>query len=378
MEHRQKAICLFLGISLFFAGGVLHLCRQHPSKFINEKRTHVGAVRRFRLGEDTFFLDGKPLQIVSGSIHYFRIHPEYWRDRLMRVKALGLNTIQFYVPWNFHEQKRGNVRFDGWQDFPKFCRIAQEVGLLVMLRLGPYVCGEWEFGGFPEWLLTENVELRSSDPAYLRLVDEWWDHLLPEVVPLLYKNGGPIIMVQVENEFGAYRPSKNESQYLKHLVNRAKAALGNDVVIYTTDQPPSITFGSLPGGSVYSAVDFGMYQDSAAAFKIQKDFNAPGPSPPMNTEYYTGWFTCWKDPISITDFSILAKGLIGVFKMNASVSFYMAHGGTNFGYWSGAYGSETKFATDITSYDYDAPIREDGDLRQPKFDGGFQPVLVDI
>ncbi|GMP35117.1 hypothetical protein CsSME_00007698 [Camellia sinensis var. sinensis] len=156
-------------------------------------------VRKFKIAEDMFWKDGKPFQIIGGDLHYFRVLPEYWEDRLLRAKALGLNTIQIYVPWNLHEPRKGQLVFEGIADIVSFLKLCQKLDLLVMLRPGPYICAEWDLGGFPAWLLAIEpaLTLRSSDPAFLDLVDKWWGILLPLMAPLLYDNGGPIIMVQV-------------------------------------------------------------------------------------------------------------------------------------------------------------------------------------
>lgn len=154
---------------------------------------------KFEIADDTFWKDGKPFQIIGGDLHYFRVLPEYWEDRLLRAKALGLNTIQTYVPWNLHEPREGQLVFEGIADIFSFLNLCQKLDLLVMLRVGPYICAEWDFGGFPAWLLAIEpaVRLRSSDPAFIDLVERWWGILLPKIVSYAYKNGGPIIMVQV-------------------------------------------------------------------------------------------------------------------------------------------------------------------------------------
>uniref|UniRef100_A0A804Q2I5 beta-galactosidase n=1 Tax=Zea mays TaxID=4577 RepID=A0A804Q2I5_MAIZE len=190
------------------------------------------ASRRFWIENDTFRKDGVPFQIVGGDVHYFRIVPEYWKDRLLRAKALGLNTIQTYVPWNLHEPEPQSWKFKGFTDIESYLRLAQELEMLVMLRVGPYICGEWDLGGFPPWLLTIEpaLKLRSSDSSYLSLVERWWGVLLLKVAPLLYNNGGPVIMVQIENEFGSFGDDKN---YLHHLVQLARRYLGNDIILYT-------------------------------------------------------------------------------------------------------------------------------------------------
>nr|XP_025887338.1 beta-galactosidase 17 isoform X4 [Solanum lycopersicum] len=347
----------------------------------------MGDKNKFEIADDMFWKDGKPFQIIGGDLHYFRVLPEYWEDRLLRAKALGLNTIQTYVPWNLHEPREGQLVFTGIADIFSFLNLCQKLDLLVMLRVGPYICAEWDFGGFPAWLLTIEpaVRLRSSDPAFINLVERWWGILLPKIVSYAYKNGGPIIMVQIENEFGSYGDDKD---YLHHLVRIARGHLGDDVTLYTTDggSRENLNKGTIPGDSVFSvswlvvwlcynhgflilAVDFSTGDDPWPNFKLQKEFNAPGKSPPLSTEFYTGWLTHWGEHIANTDATVTASYLERILSKNGSAVLYMAHGGTNFGFYSGANtgADETDYKPDLTSYDYDAPIKESGDIDNPKY-----------
>ncbi|KAG5601947.1 hypothetical protein H5410_033317 [Solanum commersonii] len=330
----------------------------------------MGDKNKFEIADDMFWKDGKPFQIIGGDLHYFRVLPEYWEDRLLRAKALGLNTIQTYVPWNLHEPREGQLVFKGIADIFSFLNLCQKLDLLVMLRVGPYICAEWDFGGFPAWLLTIEpaVRLRSSDPAFINLVERWWGILLPKIVSYAYKNGGPIIMVQIENEFGSYGDDK---AYLHHLVSIARKHLGDDVILYTTDggSRENLNKGTIPGDAVFSAVDFSTGDDPWPNFKLQKEFNAPGKSPPLSTEFYTGWLTHWGEHIANTDATVTASYLERILSKNGSAVLYMAHGGTNFGFYSGANtgADETDYKPDLTSYDYDAPIKESGDIDNPKY-----------
>ncbi|XP_049412241.1 beta-galactosidase 17 isoform X2 [Solanum stenotomum] len=330
----------------------------------------MGDKNKFEIADDMFWKDGKPFQIIGGDLHYFRVLPEYWEDRLLRAKALGLNTIQTYVPWNLHEPREGQLVFKGIADIFSFLNLCQKLDLLVMLRVGPYICAEWDFGGFPAWLLTiePTVKLRSSDPAFINLVERWWGILLPKIVSYAYKNGGPIIMVQIENEFGSYGDDK---AYLHHLVRIARRHLGDDVILYTTDggSRENLNKGTIPGDAVFSAVDFSTGDDPWPNFKLQKEFNAPGKSPPLSTEFYTGWLTHWGEHIANTDATVTASYLERILSKNGSAVLYMAHGGTNFGFYSGANtgADETDYKPDLTSYDYDAPIKESGDIDNPKY-----------
>ncbi|XP_066366539.1 beta-galactosidase 8 [Miscanthus floridulus] len=332
----------------------------------------VGGVasRRFWIENDTFRKDGAPFQIVGGDVHYFRIVPEYWKDRLLRAKALGLNTIQTYVPWNLHEPEPQSWEFKGFADIESYLRLAQELEMLVMLRIGPYICGEWDLGGFPPWLLTIEpaLKLRSSDSSYLSLVERWWGVLLPKVAPLLYNNGGPVIMVQIENEFGSFGDDKN---YLHYLVQLARRYLGNDIILYTTDGGAmgNLKNGSIPQDDVFAAVDFETGSNPWPIFRLQKKYNLPGKSAPLSSEFYTGWLTHWGERIATTDATSTAKALKTILCHNGSAVLYMAHGGTNFGFYNGANTGqdESDYKPDLTSYDYDAPIKEHGDVHNGKY-----------
>ncbi|XP_026450501.1 beta-galactosidase 17-like [Papaver somniferum] len=239
-----------------------------------------------------------------------------------------------------------------------------------MLRPGPYICGEWDFGGFPAWLLSIEppLKLRSSDPAFLHLVEKWWGVLLPKIAPLLYNNGGPIIMVQVENEYGSYGDDKN---YLHQLVSLARRHLGDEIILYTTDGGSRDTLekGTIRGAGVFSAIDFSTGDEPWSKFKLQKEFNEPGKSPPICTEFYTGWLTHWGEKLAATNAQYTANALETILSRNGSAVLYMVHGGTNFGFLNGANtgSDDSDFKPDITSYDYDAPIREWGDSDSPKF-----------
>ncbi|AAD55646.1 Similar to acid beta-galactosidase [Arabidopsis thaliana] len=305
--------------------------------------------RKFYIKDDNFWKDGNRFQIIGGDLHYFRVLPEYWEDRLLRANALGLNTIQVYVPWNLHEPKPGKMVFEGIGDLVSFLKLCEKLDFLVMLRAGPYICGEWDLGGFPAWLLAvkPRLQLRTSDPVYLKLVERWWDVLLPKVFPLLYSNGGPVIMVQIENEYGSYG---NDKAYLRKLVSMARGHLGDDIIVYTTDGGTKETLdkGTVPVADVYSAVDFSTGDDPWPIFKLQKKFNAPGRSPPLSSSF----------ELFVTGSSTLVGSRIG-----------MVHGGTNFGFYNGANtgSEESDYKPDLTSYDYDAPIKESGDIDNPKF-----------
>uniref|UniRef100_A0A8I3W8P7 Beta-galactosidase n=1 Tax=Callithrix jacchus TaxID=9483 RepID=A0A8I3W8P7_CALJA len=311
--------------------------------------------------QDRFFKDGQPFRYISGSIHYSRVPRFYWKDRLLKMKMAGLNTIQTYVPWNFHEPYPGQYQFSEEHDVEYFLRLAHELGLLVVLRPGPYICAEWEMGGLPAWLLEkESILLRSSDPDYLAAVDKWLGVLLPKMKPLLYQNGGPVITVQVENEYGSYFAC--DFDYLRFLQKRFRHHLGDDVVLFTTDgaHEKFLRCGALQG--LYATVDFGTGSNVTDAFQTQRKCEPKGPL--INSEFYTGWLDHWGQPHSTIKTEAVASSLHDILAHGASVNLYMFIGGTNFAYWNGA---NSPYAAQPTSYDYDAPLSEAGDLTEKYF-----------
>ena len=297
---------------------------------------------------------------ISGSMHYSRVPSFYWRDRLEKMAAAGLNAVQTYVPWNFHETDKGIVDFDGDKDIVKFIQTAQDVGLLVILRAGPYICAEWDMGGLPAWLLrNRSMVLRSSDPTYLMYVDLWYSVLLPMMKPLLYENGGPIITVQVENEYGSYDTCDNA--YLSHLHDTFRKYLGKTVVLFTTDgASTSLLKCGTDTSLFYATVDFGITSNPSQNFQAQRAVEPHGPL--VNSEFYTGWLDHWGEAHSRSDTKAVADSLDAILKLNASINMYMFIGGTNFGFWNGANGGSTsQYLPQPTSYDYDAPLTEAGD-----------------
>ena len=299
-------------------------------------------------------LGDEPIQILSGAEHYFRIVPEYWEDRLMKLKSCGLNTVESYIPWNLHEPKEGQFTFDGIADLERFVQIAGDLGLHVILRPSPYICAEWEFGGLPSWLLRyPDIHLRCMDPVYLEKVDHYYDELIPRLVPLLTSNGGPVIAMQIENEYGSYG---NDTAYLEYLKD-GLIKRGVDVLLFTSDGP---TDGMLQGGTVpgvLATVNFG--SRTGEAFAKLREYRAEDPL--MCMEYWNGWFDHWLKPHHTRDAEDVAAVFKEMLDLNASVNFYMFHGGTNFGFYNGANFHE-KYEPTITSYDYDAPISECGDV----------------
>eukprot|EP00755_Sulcionema_specki_P006587 Sspe_Gene.35861::Locus_17364_Transcript_1_1_Confidence_1.000_Length_1074::g.35861::m.35861/K12309/GLB1, ELNR1; beta-galactosidase len=325
----------------------------------------VVAARHFAVQNNSFFLDGAPFQIRSGSIHYARVPSVFWKDRLLRLRALGLNAIQTLIPWSWHEETEGVYDFTGDRDLVRFLETAQEVGMLVLLRVGPYICAEWDYGGIPAWIMAHNVTIRTYDTQYIEHVDRFFSVLYRRVKPLLYSNGGPVVMVQLENEFGSYGDVSTvpaDKKYMEHLVAVTRRWLGDDVVLYTTDggDRSYMIRGSLNGTAVVTLGDHGPegFEHSCTA---QAEFNPPGFNPCMDTEYYTGGHTHWGEGMLNTSTADVATYLDVALGKGYSFNLFMAFGGTTFGKWAGANGDGKTYYPIITSYDYDAPISENGD-----------------
>ncbi|GAA1780703.1 glycoside hydrolase family 35 protein [Agromyces lapidis] len=304
-----------------------------------------------------FVRDGRPHRILSGSMHYFRVHPAQWRDRLERLVALGLNTVDTYVAWNFHERRRGEPDWSDWRDLERFIALAGELGLDVIVRPGPYICAEWDNGGFPAWLSgVPGMRLRSSHPAYLDAVDRWFDELLPRLVPLQAAHGGPIVAVQLENEYGSYG---DDADYLAWLHERLVAG-GITELIYTADGPTELMQdgGSVPG--VLATATFGSRAAQAAAMLRERRDGEPF----VCAELWNGWFDHWGDPHHVRTPAGAAGVVADILAEGGSLSLYMAHGGTNFGLRSGANHDGARLQPTQTSYDSHAPVAENGAITE--------------
>jgi beta-galactosidase len=312
-----------------------------------------------RANGDHFELDGKPFQIISGAIHSARVPRAYWRDRLRKARAMGLNTVETYVFWNIHETSPGNFDFTGQNDIAEFVREAQQEGLFVLLRPGPYVCAEWDFGGYPAWLLRDpGMEVRNSNPAFMAAASRWLHRLGQELAPLQSANGGPIIAVQVENEYGSFG---SDHKYMEQIHQLLIDSGFDRSMLYTADGADQLPSGSLP--ELPAVINFGSGNAKAEFAKFAK---LRPDSPRMCGEYWDGWFDHWGGKHHTTDPAAEAEELQWMLEQGISVNLYMFHGGTSFGWMNGANIDGGKYEPDVTSYDYDVPISESGELR-PKF-----------
>ncbi|WP_200301565.1 glycoside hydrolase family 35 protein [Streptomyces adelaidensis] len=306
-------------------------------------------------GGGRLYRHGAHHRILSGALHYFRVHPDLWRDRIRRLADLGLNTVDTYVPWNFHQPRADEPpRFDGWRDVERFVRTAGEEGLDVIVRPGPYICAEWSNGGLPSWLTGRDLAVRSSDPAFTSAVGHWFDDLVPRLAALQTSEGGPIVAVQVENEFGSYG---DDHAYLRWN-RRALAGRGIRELLFTADGPTALMLdaGTLPG--TLTAVTLGSKPDAARGLLAARRPDEPF----LVAEFWNGWFDHWGKRHHVREVDSAVRTLRDIVADGGSVSIYMAHGGTNFGLWSGANDHEGRLQPVVTSYDSDAPIAEDGRL----------------
>jgi beta-galactosidase len=307
----------------------------------------------FAIGTNDFLLDGAPFRILSGAIHYFRVHPDHWADRIHKARLMGLNTIETYVAWNEHSPRRGEFATTGRLDLARFLDLIAAEGMYAIVRPGPFICAEWDNGGLPAWLFRDpSVGVRRNEPAYVAAVTEYFDSLLPIVRPRQIGHGGPVILVQIENEYGAYGCDKD---YLRTLVRLTRAA-GITVPLTTIDQPTDqmLDDGGLP--ELHKTGSFG--SRSTERLETLRRHQATGPL--MCAEFWDGWFDHWGAPHHTASVADCARELDELLATGASVNLYMFHGGTNFGFTNGA-NDKGVFQPTVTSYDYDAPLSEDGE-----------------
>lgn len=313
------------------------------------------AAHRFEIGTDAFLLDGAPFQIRCGELHAPRVPREYWRHRLQMVKAMGLNTVCAYLFWNLHEPRPGEFDWSGQADAAAFCREAQAAGLWVILRPGPYACAEWEMGGLPWWLLKhEDIRLRTRDPRFIDAARHYLKEVGRVLAPLQVSRGGPILMVQVENEHGFYA---DDPDYMGAL-RQALIDAGFEVPLFACNPTQQVKRGYRP--DLFPVVNFGT--DPAGGFRALREILPTGPL--MCGEFYPGWFDTWGAPHHTGQAQRYLADLEYMLRAGASFSIYMVHGGTTFGFWTGA---DRPFKPDTSSYDYDAPISEAG-WATPKFE----------
>ena len=326
----------------------------------------TSAPSRFAIGESDFLLDGEPHRIISGALHYARVHPDHWRDRIRKARLMGLNAIETYVMWNFHEPVRGEWDASGPRDLGRFLDLVAEEGMHAIVRPGPYVCAEWHNGGLPTWLTADSsMTLRSSDPAYLEAVTGYLERVNEIIAPRQIDRGGPVILVQIENEYGAYGSDK---AYLAELI-RVTRESGITVPLTQVDQPIA---HMLEGGAhegLHKTGSFGSRIGERLA--TLREHQPTGPL--MCMEFWCGWFDHWGEKHHTTAIADAAADLDELLAAGASVNIYMVHGGTNFALTAGANDSG-RYLPLVTSYDYDAPISESGDVTE-KF-RAFREVIA--
>ncbi|XP_041373724.1 beta-galactosidase-1-like protein 2 isoform X2 [Gigantopelta aegis] len=361
-SHLKRFFLLICVLVVFLIGRVLwkkenihHIFEGNGSLRFHEDLSEGDSNHYLTFKNRQFYLGGKPLTILSGAVHYFRSVPEYWKDRLLKVKACGLNTVETYVPWNVHEPVPGHFDFTGMLDIRKYIKLAQEVGLYVILRPGPYICSEWDFGGLPSWLLADpNMRVRTNYHGYQKAAKSYLSQLLSRVVDLQFSNGGPIIAVQVENEYGSYSNDTNHLTFLRDVLHKN----GIIELLVTSDNLDGMNRAPFYKDALPMA-NFKSLENGLAIFeKIRKlDDNFPL----MVLEFWTGWFDHWGHTHKGFEIEKYKSVLEGILHQKSSVNFYMFHGGTNFGFMAGANFFDD-YKPDVTSYDYDALLSEDGNV----------------
>ncbi|MGT2811053.1 glycoside hydrolase family 35 protein [Streptococcus minor] len=307
--------------------------------------------------KENFYLNGHPFKILSGAIHYFRVHPDDWYHSLYNLKALGFNTVETYVPWNLHEPQKGCFQDEGILDVERFLQIAQDLDLYAIVRPSPYICAEWEWGGLPAWLLREDIRVRSSDSDFLSHLDAYYAWLLPKLVPHQLEQGGNILMFQVENEYGSYG---EEKAYLRAVADLMRK-YGLTAPFFTSDGPwrACLRAGSMIEEDILVTGNFGSKAKVNFA-QMQAFFDEYGKKwPLMCMEFWDGWFNRWGEEIIRRGPEELAQAVMEAIELG-SINLYMFHGGTNFGFMNGCSARGQKDLPQVTSYDYDAILDEAG------------------
>ena len=312
----------------------------------------------FTMGDKTFLLNGEPFVVKAAEVHYPRIPRPYWEHRIQMCKALGMNAVCIYIFWNIHEQREGQFDFTGNNDVAEFCRLAQKNGLYVIVRPGPYVCAEWEMGGLPWWLLKKkDIKLRERDPYFMERVKIFEEKVGEQLKPLTIQNGGPIIMIQVENEYGSYGEDK---PYVSEIRDCLRGIYGKELALFQCDWSSNFTKNGLD--DLVWTMNFGTGANIDDQFRRLGELRPNAPK--MCSEFWSGWFDKWGARHETRPAKDMVEGMDEMLSKGISFSLYMTHGGTSFGHWAGA--NSPGFAPDVTSYDYDAPINEYG-LATPKF-----------
>jgi beta-galactosidase len=328
---------------------------------------------KFEIKTD-FLVDNQPTKIISGAIHYFRLAPSQWEDSLYNLKALGANTVETYIPWNIHEPQEGQFDFQGSKDVVQFIKLAEKMGLMVILRPSAYICAEWEFGGLPAWLLNiPGIRVRSTDEKYLEKVTQYFHKLLPILTPLQVTEGGPVIMMQIENEYGSYGMDKQYLQATKALMEKN----GVSVPMFTSDGAweEALDAGSLIDDNILVTGNFGS-QSQKNAKVLAKFMEKHGKKwPIMCMEFWDGWFNRWGEPIVKRETAELAKAVKEMLQIG-SINLYMFHGGTNFGFYNGCSARGAIDLPQVSSYDYGALLDEAGEPTERYY--AIQKVIHEV
>ena len=354
MKQTSK-IFLSLALMSSLSGGAFAALPSGMAPMADSKNT-------FTTGDKTFLLNGKPFVVKAAEIHYPRIPRQYWEHRIKMCKALGMNTICIYIFWNIHEQREGVFDFKGQNDVAEFCRLAKKNGMYVIVRPGPYVCAEWEMGGLPWWLLKKkDIRLREQDPYFMSCVDRFEKHVAEQLAPLTIQRGGPIIMVQVENEYGSYGENKAYISQIRDTLRKYwdiksdNTTPSQQTTLFQCDWNSNFEKNGLD--DLTWTMNFGTGAKIDDQFRRLRELRPNAPL--MCSEFWSGWFDKWGARHETRPAKDMVAGIDEMLSKGISFSLYMTHGGTSFGHWAGA--NSPGFAPDMTSYDYDAPINEYGE-----------------
>ncbi|XP_060765461.1 beta-galactosidase-1-like protein 2 [Neoarius graeffei] len=346
--HRRRVVLLLLSVT-----GIIIIYRRFSGQ---TEKVKISREQGLKVNSSQFTLGGEPFRILGGSLHYFRIPRAYWKDRMMKMKACGLNTLTTYVPWNLHEPERGNFQFTAGLDLETFLLQAADVGLWVILHPGPYISSELDLGGLPSWLLRDrNMKLRTTYAGFTQAVDAFLDQLIPKMVPLQFRKGGPIIGMQVEHEYGSYAVDEDYMAFLKEAIE----SRGISELLFTSDTHEGLKTGGLSGVLRTLNLRKLNYEDVKYLESVQPN------SPVFIMEYLTGHFDGWGDLHHIFPVEDMVAVVREVLRRGMSINLHMFHGGTNFGFMSGAV-AKPSYKALIASYDYDAPLSEAGEYT-PKY-----------